>query len=107
MESGKLDQRVILQSLTETRNDFGEVVMSYTTAATVWARVVSEKGNEAFESARVNARAKIRVAIRYRNDVTVKWRVQWNSDTYNILYIDDTLRRDGELWLTCEVTDAG
>lgn len=106
MITGELDQQIILQSLTETQNDFGELDQSYSTQATVWGRVISEKGNEAFESARVNARQKVRVAIRYRTDVTQKWRFQWGGQTYNIIYIDRTLRRDGELWLTGEVNGA-
>lgn len=106
METGKLDQRLILQSLTETQNKSGETVQSYTTVATVWGRVISEKGREAFESARVNARENLRVAVRYRDDVTNKWRVQWMSQNYNITNVDRTMRRQGELWLTLEVVGA-
>lgn len=106
MKTGQLDQQIILQSLTETQNEYGEKTLAYATEATVWGRVVSEKGNEAFESARVNARAGVRVAIRYRTDVTPKWRFQWQGQTYNIVYVDRSLRRDGELWLTGELNGA-
>jgi SPP1 family predicted phage head-tail adaptor len=106
MMSGQLDQRVTLQSLVETQNTFGETVNTYQTIGTVWARVISEKGREAFESARVNARENLRIAIRYREDLNSKSRVQWMGQNYNIVYLDKTLRRDGELWLTLELVGA-
>jgi SPP1 family predicted phage head-tail adaptor len=106
MQSGKLDQRITIQSLTETQNSLGETVNSYSTVATVWGRVVTERGTEAFESARVNARETVRVEIRYRSDVTDKHRIQWNGYNYNIVYTDRTKRREGDMWLTCELVGA-
>ena len=64
MQIGKLDERIVLQSLVETNNG-GELSQAYTTQATVWGEVISEKGSESFESARVNATAKIKIKIRY------------------------------------------
>lgn len=106
MQIGKMDQRVILQSATEAGNSSGEVVKTYTTAATVWAHVISQKGNEAFESARTNAKRTIRVLIRYRGDVDLKWRAVWNGENYNIVDVDRSMRRDGQLWFTAEVVGA-
>lgn len=106
MQTGKLDQRIILQSLAETQNTFGETSLTYTTVATVWGRVISEKGQESFESARVNARETVRIAIRYRDDVTQKWRLQWGGQSYNVVYLDRTMRRQGELWITAELNGA-
>jgi SPP1 family predicted phage head-tail adaptor len=100
LQNGELDQRIVLQSLTET-NIGGESTQSFATVATVWGRVISERGNESFASARVNAVETIRVRIHYREDVTDKWRIQWNSQNYGITYIDRSQRRKGALWLTC------
>lgn len=105
MKIGQLDQIVKLQQPTET-NTSGSVVKSYADVATVWARIVSEKGNEAFTSARVNAREKLRIEIRHRSDVDVTWRLVWDAKNYNILNVDRSLRRKGELWLTCELVGA-
>lgn len=105
MGSGSLDQQIILKSLSET-NSFGQVTPSYTTVATVWAEVVSQRGQEAFEAARVNAKETIRVRIRYRTDVTNKWRFVWEGQTYNIIHTDRSSRRTGYLWLTGEVMGA-
>jgi SPP1 family predicted phage head-tail adaptor len=53
-----------------------------------------------------NARAVVRVCIRYREEVTTKWRMQWEGQNYNILAIDRTNRMNGELWFTAEVVGA-
>lgn len=102
---GKLDQQVILQSLSET-NSVGELTQSWTTVGTVWAHVLTERGQEALEAARINARQMIRVQIRYRTDITTKWRVQWGGQNYSVKSIDRSMRRDGYLWFTAECTGA-
>lgn len=105
MTAGKLDEQIILQSLTET-NDGGSLSQSYATVATVWAEVISRKGREAFESARVNALDVIRVRIRYRSDVDNKDRFQWEGQSYNIVNVDRSMRRDGYMWLSGECVGA-
>lgn len=105
MQSGKLDQQVILKSLSET-NVSGEVTPAYTTVATVWAHVITQHGQEALEAARTNARATVRVLLRYRSDVTTKWRFVWGGETYNVKAVDRSMRRNGELWITGEVVGA-
>lgn len=102
---GKLDQQIKLQSLAEV-NQGGQLVQSYDDVADVWGHVISQRGNEAFESARVNARETIRVKIRFRDDVLTKWRVGWSGQFYNIKHIDRSQRRDGWLWFTAEVVGA-
>lgn len=102
---GKLDQQIVLQSLTET-NSFGELTQSWTTVATVWGHVTEARGQEAFESARLNASETIRVKIRYRTDINDKWRIQWQSQNYSVTHIDRTERRNGYMWLMAKVTGA-
>jgi SPP1 family predicted phage head-tail adaptor len=105
MQSGSLDQQIILQSVTET-NDSGEVSLSYATVGTVWAHIISQRGNEAFEAARVNARETLRVLIRFRDDVDNKWRFSWNGQNYNIVNVDRSMRREGQLWITGQAVGA-
>lgn len=105
MQSGKLDQRVELQELDET-NTGGALSQEYTPVATVAARVVFQRGDDTFEAAKVNAQAVIRVLIRYRSDVTTKWRISWQGQAYKIAAVDPSKRRDGELWLTAVVIEA-
>jgi SPP1 family predicted phage head-tail adaptor len=105
MHAGKLTERITLQSLTET-NVKGSLQPTYTDECTVWAHIISQKGTEALQAARTNARAVVRVCIRYREEVTTKWRMQWEGQNYNILAIDRTNRMNGELWFTAEVVGA-
>jgi len=105
MRIGKLDQQITLQSLVET-NDEGSLTQAWSTQATVYAHVKTQSGAEAFEAARVNARETIRVMIRYRTDVTTKWRMQWSGQNYDITAVDRSSRRSGELWLTAQVQGA-
>ena len=102
MQIGKLDQLINIQTLVET-NVSGEVQRSYTSLATdVPAHVVSSKGKEAIEGARMNARDMIRVMLRFRDDITTRDMIQWEGQNYNIHAVDRTQRRIGELWLTAE-----
>lgn len=105
MYIGRLDQIIELFSLSET-NNLGVLAQTYTTEGEVWAHVKTQRGTEAFEAARINARETLRILIRYRADVDVKWRLTWESQTYNIIAVDRSMRRQGELWLTAEVVGA-
>lgn len=105
MKIGQLDQQVDLYSHT-VLNDFGDVIDSYSLVATVWARVLTQAGSEAFEAARVNAKRTIRVLIRYRTDVNATWKLSWAGDDYYVTAVDRSNRRDDELWLTCQEVEA-
>jgi len=105
MRAGELDQRITLQSLSE-QNDSGSLTQIYTDAATVWAKVISQRGSEAFEAARTNARETIRVGMRYRSDVTDMWRLLWLGQVYNIVAVDRSMARAGELWVTAQTVGA-
>lgn len=105
MNIGKLDQRVTIQELSETNNE-GSLEQAWVDVDTVFAYVTSQRGGEAFEAARTNAKEIIRVQIRYRSDVTVKHRLEWLGQFYNITAVDRSMHRSGELWLTAEVQGA-
>lgn len=102
IQTGKLDQVITLQSLVETTVS-GELLRSYTDIQDVWGHVKTSRGTEALEAARTNAREVIRVLLRYRDDVEVKWRIVWEGQTYNVVSVDRSSRREGQLWLNCEV----
>ena len=105
MNIGELDQVIKLHSVVET-NDEGSLAQTVTKVETVFGKVTSQRGSEAFESARVNARETIRVLIRYRDDLTVKWKLEWLGQMYNIIVADRSGHRKGELWLTAQVVEA-
>jgi SPP1 family predicted phage head-tail adaptor len=101
MQVGKLDHRIEIKTLVET-NTGGEVVRSYTSHGTFYAYVKSARGKEAIEAARMNARSIIRVMMRYDSAISVRDQIIWESQTYNIIEVDRTGIRKGELWLSAE-----
>ncbi len=103
--TGELDQRVTLKQPAKA-NQSGQNVTTYADVDTVWAKVVTQRGNEAFEAARLNSRRTIRVRIRYRADVTTKWLIVWQGQSYNITDRDTSERREGNLWLTAQASEA-
>jgi SPP1 family predicted phage head-tail adaptor len=108
MQPGLLDQIITLQSATES-NDGGQLLQSWSDVSPdVWGQVISltKKGGEAFEAGKETAHDYVRIGIRYRADLTAKWRLQWLGQTYNITNVDRSERRKGMLWLTCEALNA-
>ena len=105
MQTGKLDQTIELLSLTEV-NSGGELTRDYVSEGKVFAHVKTQHGWEAMEAARTNAKQTIRVLLRFRADVNIKWKIIWEEQDYNIVAIDRSNRRQGELWLTCQVVGA-
>lgn len=99
MQAGKLDQKIELYSKAQV-NSFGSVTEAWTLVAEVWGHVISQRGNEAFEAARTNAKETIRVKLRYRADVETTWRVRWFGQDYAIFAVDRSMQRKGELWVT-------
>lgn len=105
MITGKLDQVLVLQQPSET-NVGGGSIITWSDVAIVWGQVISEKGQEAFQSARVQASEKIRVQMRYRSDVSTTWRLTWLGQSYSVINIDRSMKRKGELWATCALRGA-
>lgn len=101
MQTGELDQQVEFFS-PSYENEGGELIQNWASQGLSWAKVKSQRGNEAFEAARTNARDVLRVKVRFRADVETDWQLQYGGQRYNITAVDRTQRRAGELWLTAE-----
>lgn len=95
MQSGKLDRRITLSTLTITRDDYGGQVESWGTLATVWAAAVPWRGDEAVNADQVTALAEFRFQMRYRDDFDKKARLTFEGDEYDIIRIDEIGRREG------------
>lgn len=100
MRSGRLDRRLTIQAVTETRGSAGDVVETWADVATVWAEKMDEKGREYFAAAQVTAERPTRFTIRWRSGLTAKHRVVCEGVTYDVQAIDEIGRRKG-LWLYC------
>lgn len=95
MRAGELDRSIIIQSATETRDSYGDVLPSWTTFATVWATVTANRGDERFAAYQVVAQADILFRIRWRSGITVKMRISYDGQIYDIVHIAEIGRREG------------
>ena len=107
IRAGSLDQRIVLLASTPGRDGLGGSVATWSEVATLWARVVSSKGEESFVAAREQAGRTIKLQLRWRDGVTTAMRLRWQDETYAIVDIDTTLRGQGELWLMARLDGRG
>lgn len=64
MSIGLMNERVAIQSPTETADELGQAQQSWTTNATVWAQVVATGGTEFVTDGQVRATVSHRVTVR-------------------------------------------
>ena len=100
ISAGELDKQIRIEQLTTERDAAGGVKEVWTTFASPWVKVVSSKGAESFEAARTNAKRTVKFKMRWRSGVLPTMRVVWNDQHYDIFEVDDSKRREGELWIT-------
>jgi SPP1 family predicted phage head-tail adaptor len=84
MDVGKLNDRITIQQVAETRDAYGGVIETWTTVATVWARVQYRPGKEYFKADQVNAEAAALFYIRYRTGIKRKMRISFDGGEWDI-----------------------
>ena len=93
-DAGQLDRRITLQTYTTSTDAFGQVVKTFSTLATVWAKVEEKSGKEGEEGDQVIASKKVNFLIRHRSDLNEQMRVVYDNNTYKIeAIINDDARR--------------
>ncbi len=95
MRAGELDRKIVIESATETRDDYGAVVQTWATFATVWARKRDIRGSEQFTAQQVNARIAATFTVRWLDGVTEKMRISYDGQTWDIRSINEIGRREG------------
>lgn len=101
MKAGELRHRITLEQPSETQDKYGEVLTSWTTLATVYARKEDLTGRELFQAQQVNASVSTRFTIRHRPGLTAKLRVNHGGTIYNIESIQDPDGRSRQIVLIC------
>ena len=83
---GRMNERIVIQSVTESRSASGQVNKSWLTFATVWAAVEYKRvGTDEKEIvARETAIGNVEFTVRYRTDLNEKMRISFNSKVYDI-----------------------
>lgn len=82
IESGRLNQRVTLQSPAGSRDALGERVTTWTDVATVWAAIEPLSTRETFAAAQAQSEATHRVTVRYSTTTAAigpEWRVKFGT----------------------------
>lgn len=96
MRGGRLDKRMTIQQGTDTQTTSGDIT-------TVWAdlwpnvpcRLIQKNGGERFEGDRDTSRTLASFEIRWRSGLNPKMRIIYNSNTYDIIDIDELGRNEG------------
>ena len=89
MRAGKLNRRITIQSISESRDAYGEPIKSWVTAYTVWAEVRPLRGDERAQNQQLVSKADTKFIIRYNSSMTIteQHRIQYDSDNYDITAI--------------------
>ena len=88
---GEMRNRIALQSISGSTDAGGGQSTSFSTAATVWAKVENLSGTETPFGDQLQAKANYRFTIRYNSSITEKFRIYYNSKTFNIQHISNQL----------------
>ena len=87
---GKYDQRVIIQSYSETRNSSGDAIRTYATLYTLWAKVIPVGGTESNQANEKTASIVIDIEVRATGlTLNETMRLVWRGKTFNIDSIDE------------------
>lgn len=89
LQAGKLDQRIKLQTVRTGTGPLGEPLpASPVTVATVWAKAeaVSDRKIRMLDQQQVVETWLF--TIRSRTDVSIDWKVSWQSGTYTVVAVD-------------------
>lgn len=102
VRAGTLRHRVELHSVTETADEYGQAVPSWSVFATVSARVSPGQGREFVLAKQVNAELTHEVEIRYRSGLTTSNRVIHKTRTLEIVSIVNPEERNRNMILLCK-----
>lgn len=90
MQVGRLNQRIQIQTYSETQNSFGEVVREYSTLYSRWAQVKPTGGAESIQADEKVASRVAEFTIRMQGTtINETYRIVWNNYTWEIVSIDE------------------
>jgi len=101
MRAGRLRHRLELQSKSETRDEYGAAIVSWTTQDTVWGAIEPLSGREYFSQQQVQAEASVRIVIRYNGSIDETWRIKHGGRYYNIVDVLNHDMRNYMLTIMC------
>lgn len=99
---GKMRYRVKIESATDTTDAGGGRARVYNTLATVYANIKPIKGTETFRQGKVSSDTTHEVTLRYRSDLSTKYRICYGTRVFSIKSILNIDERDRFLKLECK-----
>lgn len=103
LQTGKMKNRIALQSQTATVDAAGQPLDMWATVATVWADIRHISGTEAIKGGAPSSSVNASIRIRKLAGVDAGMRVLAGSTVYNVLAV---LPHDDAIDLVCEVINA-
>jgi SPP1 family predicted phage head-tail adaptor len=85
IEPGKLRERVTVEVASVTTNNFGEAILTWGTASSVWASVEGVSAREALAAGQAEVSVTHRVRMRYLPGLTQQMRFSWRNRTLDIV----------------------
>lgn len=89
MNIGRMSERITLQSPAETKSRSGEVTLSWSDYATVWASVDGLSSRDIMQAQQANVIATHRIRIRHRPGVVHEHRIKWRDRIMEIASVTD------------------
>ena len=105
MNPGDLDQRIVIQGLSEAADDFGQRVQTFSTLATVWAKIEERKGKEGELGNQLVATRLVDFVIRYKSGLDERMRISYGGDIYLIQSIIKEDARKSFMRITTQLKD--
>lgn len=107
MYAQQLRSKIVIQSLTSTRDEIGQPINEWQDVATVWANIRYLSGTESIKADAEASVARASIRIRYRTGLTAAMRVKHGDTVYQIkAVLPDEARRE-HVDLVCEVVNGG
>jgi len=97
LRSGDLDRRIFIQDFSSSQNASGEEIKTWSTTSTVWAKKIPKSVAEKFQTEQEFATADLVFQVRNIPSITVKSRIVYSSENYDILGTQEVKRSEG--WL--------
>lgn len=99
VSAGKLNRRIQLQNDSVGQDTYGEDIQSFTTFATVWAELLSQKASEKFTGNQFAGFEATHWRIRYRADIDHLSRVVYDGKIYEVQGVMEGMGRKQEMIL--------
>jgi len=101
MRAGLLRHRITIQTVSETRDSYGDPVQTWSTYKTVRAGKRNKSGKETEVNNVRNPQRMVEFMIHYVSGITNKMRIKHGDAIFNILFIDNVNELNRDMIITC------